>query len=259
MGEVAGGSAAAKRLRRSRRKLTLFSIHYFMRPGFCRGAFFFWGKRRDLLASSRDPGIEESPQAASIVRTWGAAVLRPYMKCRVLHDCARRDGVPLSRMFVTIPKLLRSFIPETHGCEENAKQDCARSAANRNRPKYKRIVLKLSGESLQGPQGFGIHGETIQAIARELKEVHELGVKSPSWSAAGIFFRGARQKGFEIDRATGDYMGMLATMINALALQDALGKRRRPHAGTERDGACTRSRSRLFDGVRCGIWKRGAS
>ena len=49
-----------------------------------------------------------------------------------------------------------------------------KSAAKKNRPKYKRIVLKLSGESLQGPQGFGIHGETIQAIAKELKEVHEL-------------------------------------------------------------------------------------
>ena len=99
-----------------------------------------------------------------------------------------------------------------------------KSAAKRNRPKYKRIVLKLSGESLQGPQGFGIHGETIQAIAKELKEVHELGVEVAIMVGGGNFFRGARQKGFEIDRATGDYMGMLATMINALALQDALEK-----------------------------------
>jgi uridylate kinase len=91
-------------------------------------------------------------------------------------------------------------------------------------PKYGRIVLKLSGESLQGPQGFGIHGETLRAIASELKEVHELGVQVAIMVGGGNIFRGARQRGFEIDRATGDYMGMLATMINALALQDTLEK-----------------------------------
>src|SRR6202166_641809 len=89
---------------------------------------------------------------------------------------------------------------------------------------YRRILLKLSGESLQGPQGFGIHGETIQAIARELKEVHALGIEIAIMVGGGNIFRGARQKGFEIDRATGDYMGMLATVLNALALQDALEK-----------------------------------
>jgi uridylate kinase len=89
---------------------------------------------------------------------------------------------------------------------------------------YNRILLKLSGESLQGPIGLGIHGETVQAIARELKEVHELGVQVAIMVGGGNIFRGARQKGFEIDRATGDYMGMLATVINALALQDALEK-----------------------------------
>jgi len=98
------------------------------------------------------------------------------------------------------------------------------SSAKKIQPKYNRIVLKLSGESLQGPQGFGIHGETIQAIAQELKEVHELGIEIAIMVGGGNIFRGARQKGFEIDRATGDYMGMLATVINALALQDALEK-----------------------------------
>src|SRR5580704_7806591 len=93
-----------------------------------------------------------------------------------------------------------------------------------NEPRYKRIVLKLSGESLQGPQGFGIHGETVRAIAQELKEVHALGVQIAVMVGGGNIFRGGRQKGFEIERATGDYMGMLATMINALALQDALEK-----------------------------------
>src|SRR6202795_5109640 len=96
--------------------------------------------------------------------------------------------------------------------------------ANHRQPIYKRILLKLSGESFQGPQGFGIHGETILAIARELKDVLALGVQTAIMVGGGNIFRGARQKGFEIDRATGDYMGMLATVINALALQDALEK-----------------------------------
>jgi uridylate kinase len=108
--------------------------------------------------------------------------------------------------------------------KKTASKTALKSAARRHRPKYKRIVLKLSGESMQGPQGFGIHGETVQAIARELKEVHELGVEVAIMVGGGNIFRGGRQKGFEIDRATGDYMGMLATMINALALQDALEK-----------------------------------
>jgi uridylate kinase len=85
-------------------------------------------------------------------------------------------------------------------------------------------LLKLSGESLQGPQGYGIHGQTLESIARELKEVHELGVEIAVVVGGGNIFRGARQKGFEIDRATGDYMGMLATVINAMALQDSLEK-----------------------------------
>src|SRR5258707_4133341 len=91
-------------------------------------------------------------------------------------------------------------------------------------PVYSRVALELSGESFQGPQGFGIHGETIQAIARELKDVHALGVQIAIMVGGGNIVRGGRQKGFEIDRATGDYMGMLATVINALALQDALEK-----------------------------------
>src|ERR1700730_16927791 len=98
------------------------------------------------------------------------------------------------------------------------------TVSRKTEPKYKRIVLKLSGESLQGPQGFGIHGETVRAIAQELKEVHALGVQVAIMVGGGNIFRGGRQKGFEIERATGDYMGMLATMINALALQDALEK-----------------------------------
>ncbi len=91
-------------------------------------------------------------------------------------------------------------------------------------PVYQRVVLKLSGESLQGPQGFGIHAETLANIARELKEVNDLGVQVAIMVGGGNIFRGMRQKSLAIDRATADYMGMLATVINGLALQDALEK-----------------------------------
>ena len=92
------------------------------------------------------------------------------------------------------------------------------------KPVYERLVLKLSGESLSGPQDSGIHAETIQGIAREVKEVRDLGVKVAIMVGGGNIFRGTRQKQLAIDRATGDYMGMLATVINGLALQDALEK-----------------------------------
>ncbi len=89
---------------------------------------------------------------------------------------------------------------------------------------YSRIVLKLSGESFQGPQGFGIDAETVHNIAREVKEVNDLGVHMAIIVGGGNIFRGTRQKSLSIDRATGDYMGMLSTVINGLALQDALEK-----------------------------------
>src|ERR1700726_5046849 len=91
-------------------------------------------------------------------------------------------------------------------------------------PVYDRLVLKLSGESLSGAQDSGIHAETIQGIAREVKEVQELGVSVAIMVGGGNIFRGTRQKQLAIDRATGDYMGMLATVLNGLALQDALEK-----------------------------------
>src|ERR1700720_3912139 len=91
-------------------------------------------------------------------------------------------------------------------------------------PIYRRIVLKLSGESFQGSQGFGIDAETVHNIAREVKEVNDLGVQMAIIVGGGNIFRGTRQKSLSIDRATGDYMGMLSTVINGLALQDALEK-----------------------------------
>jgi uridylate kinase len=114
--------------------------------------------------------------------------------------------------------------PSKKSSKPKAAKNGKGDAAKNDQPVYHRILLKLSGESFQGPQGFGIHGDTIREIATEVKEVHELGVEIAIMVGGGNIFRGARQKGFEIDRATGDYMGMLATVINALALQDSLEK-----------------------------------
>jgi len=96
--------------------------------------------------------------------------------------------------------------------------------ASRTHLVYQRILLKLSGESMQGTQGYGIHGETIAKLANEIKAVYELGVEVAVVIGGGNIFRGARQGGLNIERATGDYMGMLATVINSLAFQDALEK-----------------------------------
>ena len=103
-------------------------------------------------------------------------------------------------------------------------QKSTKSLARKGTPVFERIVVKLSGESLSGPDEFGIHAETIQNLAQEVKGVHDLGVEVALIVGGGNIFRGARQHGLTIDRATGDYMGMLATVLNGLALQDALEK-----------------------------------
>src|SRR6202030_2009196 len=110
------------------------------------------------------------------------------------------------------------------GRHEMTTADAATRISAKGAPVYERLVLKLSGESLSGPQESGIHAETIQGIAREVKEVQELGVSVAIMVGGGNIFRGTRQKQLAIDRATGDYMGMLATVLNGLALQDALEK-----------------------------------
>ena len=91
-------------------------------------------------------------------------------------------------------------------------------------PKYRRILLKLSGEALGGEAGQGICPEVIQDIAQQVKEVRQLGVQVVIVIGGGNIFRGLQGSEKGIERATGDYMGMLATIINALALQDALEK-----------------------------------
>ena len=92
------------------------------------------------------------------------------------------------------------------------------------RPKYKRVLLKLSGEALGGPSGLNISAPAVAAIADQIKEVRELGVQVVVVVGGGNIFRGLSGSKRGIERATGDYMGMLATVINALALQDALEK-----------------------------------
>jgi uridylate kinase len=88
--------------------------------------------------------------------------------------------------------------------------------------KYKRILLKLSGESLAGPEGFGIDPLRAEDVAQRVREVHELGVDVAVVIGAGNLWRGRRGLNRGMDRATADYMGMLATVMNALALMDAM-------------------------------------
>ena len=92
------------------------------------------------------------------------------------------------------------------------------------KPIYKRILLKISGEALMGEQGYGIDPTTITRIAAEIKDVHDLDVEIAIVVGGGNIFRGVALSAKGMDRASADYMGMLATVINALALQDALEK-----------------------------------
>src|SRR2546427_9086268 len=92
------------------------------------------------------------------------------------------------------------------------------------KPRYRRILLKLSGEALGGESGLGICPEAIHNMAQQIGEVGQLGVEVVIVVGGGNIFRGLTGSEHGIERATGDYMGMLATIINALALQDALEK-----------------------------------
>lgn len=94
-----------------------------------------------------------------------------------------------------------------------------------NQPRYKRILLKLSGEALAGQQGYGIDATVIRGIAEEIRDVTQLGVQVALVIGGGNIFRGIAAASMGIDRASADYMGMLATVMNSLAMQDALEKR----------------------------------
>ena len=87
---------------------------------------------------------------------------------------------------------------------------------------YKRVMLKISGEALMGDQGFGLHPPTVERIAREVQSVHEMGVEICMVIGGGNIFRGLQGSAQGMERTTADYMGMLATVMNALAMQGAL-------------------------------------
>ena len=101
--------------------------------------------------------------------------------------------------------------------------------------KYKRVMLKLSGEALSGESNFGIDTPTLTKIARQIKQVMEMGVGVAIVVGGGNIWRGAEAEAGGMDRVTADYAGMLATVINALALQDVL----------EREGVTTRTQSAI--------------
>ncbi len=92
------------------------------------------------------------------------------------------------------------------------------------KPAYRRILLKLSGEALAGEQGFGIDSDIVQEISSEIAEVNQLGVQTGIVIGGGNIFRGLAASKAGFDRVSADYMGMLATVINSLALQDAIEK-----------------------------------
>jgi uridylate kinase len=102
-------------------------------------------------------------------------------------------------------------------------------------PRYKRILLKLSGEALMGQGGFGIDPSVLESIAAEVAEIHARGVEIAIVIGGGNIFRGLAASAHGMDRASADYMGMLATVMNSLALQDAL----------ERAGVTTRVQSAI--------------
>lgn len=91
-------------------------------------------------------------------------------------------------------------------------------------PQYKRVVIKLSGEALAGEAGFGLSPEIIKSVAEQVKEVVDLGVEVAVVVGGGNIWRGKVGSEMGMDRASADYMGMLATVMNSLAMQDALEK-----------------------------------
>jgi uridylate kinase len=93
-----------------------------------------------------------------------------------------------------------------------------------SQPLYKRITLKLSGEALMGDQDFGISPDMLSYVAREIKSIVDLGVQTSIVVGGGNIFRGVAASSYGMDRSSADHMGMLATVINSLALQDALEK-----------------------------------
>lgn len=96
------------------------------------------------------------------------------------------------------------------------------SADTQNQPAYRRILLKISGEALMGEQTFGIDVNVARSVAEEIKQVHDLGIQVAVVVGGGNIFRGLSKSAGNMDRSSADYIGMLATVMNAVVLQDAL-------------------------------------
>ncbi|MEM7643363.1 MAG: UMP kinase [Pseudomonadota bacterium] len=108
-------------------------------------------------------------------------------------------------------------------------------------PTHRRVMLKISGEALMGDQGYGLHPPTVERIAREVKSVHEMGVEICMVIGGGNIFRGLQGSAQGMERTTADYMGMLATVMNALAMQgamEALGMHTRVISAIPMDQVC---------------------
>ncbi len=125
--------------------------------------------------------------------------------------------------------------------------------------KYRRILLKLSGEALAGEQGFGIDPQVISGIAAEIKEVVDLGVEVALVIGGGNIFRGLAASSKGMDRASADYMGMLATVMNSLAMQGRPGKAGCRYAGAVSHRECSRSPNPIFGVALFATWRRGGS
>ena len=120
---------------------------------------------------------------------------------------------------------------------------------------YHRVLLKLSGEALVGDNGYGIDPAVVKRIAAEVARVRALHVETAIVVGGGNIFRGLAASTKGMDRATADYMGMLATVLNALALKMPW-KSRRGHARADAPSKWTRSPSRISDGGPFATWKR---
>lgn len=124
--------------------------------------------------------------------------------------------------------------------------------------KYKRIMLKLSGEALANDKGFGIDPEVVYRLAGEIKEASDSGIEIAVVVGGGNIWRGLKGSAGGMDRASADYMGMLATVINSVALQDALEKWVLPQE-CRRLSKCSRLQNLISAAERSDIWKKEES
>jgi uridylate kinase len=129
---------------------------------------------------------------------------------------------PVIRLNLTsFSDILREVLSPSQ-MEPRMAADTSSAITLENDTKFNRVMLKISGEALMGDQGFGLHPPTVERIAREVKTVHDLGVEICMVIGGGNVFRGLSGAAQGMERTTADYMGMLATVMNALAMQSAL-------------------------------------